>query len=477
MTELDRLLMRIRDGDASPATLARARALLAEDVRLPQDLREIGLDDDDPAIAAGALLGVLGLDGGLFGELLGEALQFEAGLPAVDAPAPVEVSITAADLAAQEAEGLPPIADAVAALAGDIDVDIAVLRALGVQVIEVGDAVRGVAGQTDVADAVAARLGAVPTPVAPAVRAEAGEVELAADVVRPLGDPLWPIAAAVQTSAGRADVVPAVLSDLGIVTVPVAAAVVAGAGDIDIAPAVLDRLGAVGTPVAAAVVAEAGQVDVLSALGPAFAEGWVAGLLDRELPAAAHRLAAARVMRQPAIAAELTAFADLGRQIRSGVTDEAGEAPYVWGAVAAALGLEAPERVEGYVEGTVAEAVRESAGPVQVTPAVMSNIPRPTVVPESETDTPAPANTAPWRWAGIALAAAALIVVVAGRVAPMDGLFQSAEDPAASMAPDFAAAHEVQVEQLDYDEGVNVTVQLPDEQGDRPLIIWVNEEA
>ena len=55
MTELDRLLRRIRDGETAPDVLERARALLRLDTLLPEELREIGLDDEDPDIAAGAL--------------------------------------------------------------------------------------------------------------------------------------------------------------------------------------------------------------------------------------------------------------------------------------------------------------------------------------------------------------------------------------------------------------------------------------
>jgi hypothetical protein len=476
MTELDQLLMRIRDGDTTPATLARARALLAEDVRLPADLREIGLEDDDPAIAAAALLGVLGLDEGLFGGLIGEALQFEAGARPTPIPPVVEAPITAADLAAQEAAGLPPVAEAVAALAGDIDIDIAVLVALGVQVVDVGPAVRGHAGETAVSGAVAARLGSVPTQVAAAVRSEAGDVDVSVDVVSPLGDPLWPIAAAVRSVAGVVELAPAVLEALGEVSVPIAAAVADAAGELDVAPAVLHNLGVQALPVADAVAAEAGTIDVLATLGPAFAEGWVAGLLDRELPAAAHRLAAARVLRHPEVAAELTAFAEVGRHVRTAITESCGATPYLWEHVAAELGLADPEQVAGYEEGVVAQAVRESAGSIQVAPAVMAQLRPVAVAPEAD-PVPEAANTAPWRWAGVALAAAALIVVIVGRVAPLDAMLGDGEPSSVMWTPDFASADEVQVEELDYDEGVNVTVQLPDEEGDRPLIIWVNEEA
>ncbi|MEM9683359.1 MAG: efflux transporter periplasmic adaptor subunit [Pseudomonadota bacterium] len=190
MTELDRLLRRIADGDPSPALLDRARALLRMDTRLPEDLREIGLEDDEPAIAASALLGVLGLDDGLFGGLLGEALRSESGAalpwesaaPASSAEPSAPETVTAAMLEAQEAAGLPPVADAVRAEAGEISLALDVLRALDVEVIDVGAAVSALAGEVDISAEVATRLGALPAPLQSAVRAEAGEADVSAVV-------------------------------------------------------------------------------------------------------------------------------------------------------------------------------------------------------------------------------------------------------------------------------------------------------
>ena len=376
MTELDRLLRRIRDGETAPDVLERARALLRLDTRLPEELREIGLDDEDPDIAAGALLGVLGLDDGLFGGLLGEALRSEAGafdapaapaprpdfsvqIPATEAPEPgppprLEAPVTEDMLAAQEAEGLPPVAAAVRAEAGEVELAVAVLCAMGVEVVDIGSAISELAGEIDLAGAVSARLGDLPAPLEDAVAHEAGDADLAASIVAPLGDPLWPVAAAVRAEAGEvelsvevltavaelaaADVARAVRAEAGEIDIAaavvpseldVAAAVRAEAGEIDLASAVLTAIGITEeTPVADAVRDEAGDAIIWDGLSGAFEEGWVAGLLDRELATAAHRIAARRLMTDPVAGAELAAFADQGRMLRTELRAEAGETPY-----------------------------------------------------------------------------------------------------------------------------------------------------
>lgn len=474
MTELDRLLRRIADGDTSPALVARARALLLVDTRLPEDLREIGLEDDDPAIAASALLGVLGLDDGLFGGLLGEALRAESGglaaEPESEAPAPAEPDVTAAMLAAQEAEGLPPVADAVRAEAGEVAVALDVLRSLGISVIDVGAAVSALAGEVDVAAEVATRLGSLAAPLGSAVRNEAGEAEVAASVLGELGELVFPISEAVRFEAGEIDIADAVAP----LAVDVATAVRSEAGEIDIAAV----HGSV-PEVAAAVRAESGDCDVWAGIGGAFADGWVAGLLDHELAPAAHRIAARRLMADTRAGAELAAFADQGRQIRASIREEAGETPYIWGAVAERIGIEAPEAVPGYDGSLIAEAVRETCGPVQVEAGVMARIRRTSEVVEPLA-TPEPANrpAAAWQYLAMVGAVAVVLMLVVGRFGgPVADLFES--DPAGfgASTPDFAAAGEVNVEQLSYDEDVDVIVTLPDEDGDRPLIIRIEEEV
>lgn len=468
MTELDRLLRQIADGDDTAAVLARARQLLLLDERLPEELRRVGLDDDEPDVAATALLGVLGLDDGLFGSLLGEAVRSEAsGLfdrtafrepESVADPSPMAVPepaaaqppgdlalVTVDMLSAQEAAGLPPVAEAVRFEAGEPELSRVVLQRLGFRVLDVASAVVERAGEVEVADAVATRLGSVPLPISPALGAEAGEVDVAEAVLQPLGGVLVPVALAVRTEAG----------------------------EIDISDAVAPR----SVEVAAAVRAEAGTVDVWPELAPAFDPGWISGLFDGQLAPVAHRMAARRLMQDPTASAQLSAFADQGRELRSAIAEKAGPTPYIWGAIAPRIGLVDPEAVPGWQDGLVAAAVRETAGPVRMEAGVMDRIQRPQTVAAPPSSEPAPANNRRWRMGGLALAAALLVAVVAGRFLPMGDLMSPDGIGVGVESVDFAAAGEVQVEELSYDDEVNVMVTLPDEDGDRPLIIRINEEV
>ncbi len=529
MTELDRLLLRLRDGEGDPALLDRARALLREDVRLPQDLRDHGLDDDDPALAAGALLGVLGLDGGLFGALLGEALLDEASLDDTEAPwaagppdwprpaAEPEPLIDATVLAAQEAAGLPPVGEAVRRIAGEVELADAVLRAVGAAPAPpLAAAVRAMAGEAQVADAVVTRLGVPPLPVGRAVRHLAGDIEIAPAVLALLGDAGLPVAEAVRdeageprlasaspgaappvadavrTEAGVADLTDAVMARLEGARVPdpasvpldapIAEAVRERAGQVDLAPAVLARLGAAELPLREAIEAEAGTVDVAGELAPALAPTWLSALLDHELPPAAHRLAARRLMREPAAAARTTALADQAQTLRRALADEAGPTPYVWGPVAPRIGLAEPEAIPGYDGDLVAEAVRAQAGPVRIADGVMDRIAeaeRAARVPV-EAAAPAAANHNRWWQTGaVVLAAALVLVLVGGRLLPLlaPEVGPEAGPEAPLQVPDFAARSEVSVEELSYDEDVDVFVQFPEEAGGRPLIFGANEGA
>jgi hypothetical protein len=447
MTELDQLLMSVRDGDTRPATLARARALLAVDPRLPPDLREFGLSEDEPAIDAAALLGVLGLDDGLLGGLLAEALADEA------AAAPRVGDITAEMLQDQEAAGLPPVAEAVRAEAGEVDIAVSVV----------------------------VRMGLIPAPVADAVRSEAGEVEVVGEVVdRMRAEALVDVAGAVAALAGRVDLLDAIMArvmpaadpDTVPLSAPIADAVRTLAGEVDVVPAVSAALGHPVMPVAAAVVAEAGDAEVWSGLAAAFSPEWASALLDRELAPAAHRLAAAR-MRERGVSQTITAWAEIGQAVRDQVVAEAGSVA-VWGAVAARIGVADAEAVAGWREGTVAEAVRAAAGTVDVTRAVESRVrARHTAM------APAAANDSrAWvRVVAVGLAAAAVLFISVSRVIPLlsPGI---SEDASLAVAPDFATGEEIRVEDLSWSAESHVQViQSQDDAGQQALIIWIDEEA
>lgn len=475
LTTLETLLARIRDGESTDAELARARELLASDERFPAELRADALDDE-PEFGASALLALLGHDDGL-GASLGAALLFEAGSPfdaqddAIDFPAvdiaglvadaigvpeePVEAprpelvasrELTAEDVEALEAALPLPLTAAISAEAGTVDVAVDVLAALGVSVLPIAEAVHYEAGLAPVDAAVLAAVGRPVLPMAAAVHAEAGEIELAASVASAIGDQVLPLAAALRAEAGLVDVADAVLEAIG---------------------------GEARVPVSDAVRSEAGEVDVWPELAPAFDEAWLSAMLDGELAPAAHRVAAGRLGRNLRLGREMTAFADIGQQLRSAVAEEAGEAPSVWSEVAKAIGIADPEEVVGYDGAEVAAAIRAEAGTVDVTAAVMATIRRQAVVPV-EPEIPEPANDSGFSWGAVAAVAAVLLVVVGvARVMPFGG---SSTETSADLT--FASAAEITVNELSYDENTFVQViQAEADDGGSALIIWVDEEA
>jgi len=206
-SNLEDLLRRLRDGTAGPGDAQRARAMVQDDARLPDEIRDVALaSDEELAEDAAGLLSVLGVDD--LGALLAEAVRAEAE----DAPVP------------QVHDGWELIAE--------------VLR----------EGLRAEAGQVDVADGVLRRLAVVgfawgPV-IAAAVRAEAGVADVSAGVVAALElSALPPVAEAVRAEAGDVDVTGAVFAELGIAAaVPLAEAVRAEAGSIDLADAVLAEL-------------------------------------------------------------------------------------------------------------------------------------------------------------------------------------------------------------------------------------------
>lgn len=216
---LETLLRRIRDGLSTSDEVERARGLVAQDARLPEELRDIalGVDEDLRADAAG-LLSVLGADD--LGGLLAEAVRAEA-----DHGPMLEVD-----------DGWEAIAevlrDGIRAEAGGCDVSESVLRRLAVAGWAYGpvlaEAVRSEAGEVDIASSVLAELTLDERlPLVSALHAEAGTVDVANAVLAELAlDAALPIAEAVRAEAGTVDVVASVLAEIGAVraaSVPVPA--------------------------------------------------------------------------------------------------------------------------------------------------------------------------------------------------------------------------------------------------------------
>lgn len=334
-----------------------------------------------------------------------------------------------------------------------------------------GDALLDEAG-FDIAGDVLAAIGSPEAlPVAEAVVEEAGPapaMDVPDDGWAPIADVLRQ---RLADEAHGVDVSAAVLAAVGgTATLPIRDAVTAEAGQADVAVAVARELGLTELALGAAIRAEAGEVDVREAVMAEVGRDWLCGLLDGQLPAEQHRAAAQRLMRDPSLGREMTALAEVGPRLREALHETAGEVQ-VWPAVARQIGLADPEEVPGWQADVLVGALRAEAGEVDVRDAVMRRIHRPSNVAEP-VEIPAAANESGWRTAVPALvlvAAAAMLFVVFGN-APVGG---TSNDAAAPLQ--FASAGEVTIEDLSYADDVIVHV-MPAE-GDAPLIVWVDEET
>ena len=242
--ELDSLLMRIRDDEATSDEVHRARALVQVDERLPEELRAVALVDDIREDAV-ALLAVLGHDDG-FGALMSEALLSEAvSEPAVTTP-PQDAQILDLADAMDDELARPfdwPLAKALRAEAGQLDV------------------ARTVLAKLDLEEGITAYL-------AQCIRSDAGDIDVAEQVVGAIDDRrrTTPLADAVATVAGRVDVVAAVFAklDLPVHDLTLASVIADEAGQVSIAEATVERIRPTGeyhaTSLGTAIRAAAGDV-------------------------------------------------------------------------------------------------------------------------------------------------------------------------------------------------------------------------
>lgn len=216
-------LQRIRSGDVRPGDLEAARALVALEPRVPDEVRA-GLFESAhelPADAAG-VLALLGLDD--LGAVLAAGIRAEA--EAVFDVAEVSGEGWQADDGWQQVADT--LVDGLREAAAHVDLADAVVRRLPVAAFAhgglVGAAVSREAGEVEVADHVARDLslgGAVGAELAGAVAALGGQVDVAGAVMSELagaglGEVEVPVADAVRSGAGPVDVVPAVLAALGL---------------------------------------------------------------------------------------------------------------------------------------------------------------------------------------------------------------------------------------------------------------------
>lgn len=214
---LETLLSQIRDGTAGPADLERARVLVQVDERIPPDLRdEVLRDPADAEADAVGLLAILGVEDSLFGDIAA-AVHEESGLFVPGAFEPIEVDLSLDD--AWEPLGRA-LSEGLVAEADGVEIADIVMRRLPITGFAWGpvlvDAVAHEAGPSDVADDVFVTLGlAESAPVASAIAAEAGEIDIVGAVMAALAAELplvvSPVAEAVRAEAGTVNVVPAVM--------------------------------------------------------------------------------------------------------------------------------------------------------------------------------------------------------------------------------------------------------------------------
>jgi hypothetical protein len=357
-------------------------------------------------------------------------------------------------------------------------------------------AIRDEAGEPDVSGEVAGKLGFESLPVAEAVRDEAGEIDVADDVLAmliedmPLAEAVraelagdLPLFGAVFEEAGRIEIADSVLAKLGLAApkVPVAEAVRGEAGSVELADEALAGIDP-SWPIAEAVRAEAGEIDIADAvMSQVGNEAWVSALLDRELSQEEHVRSARRLMADKAAGRDMTDFAEIGRIVRAQVVAEAGAAPSLWAGVAAGIGVADPEKVEGWDETILAEAVRAEAGTVDVTAEVMRRVRRAAVAPQIsllDAEEPLePANNGGFAWGAVAVAALVLLTVLLGKPF-VGGLPERIErDGSVELAAlQFASPGEIVVDDLSYAPDTNVQV-IQEEGEGGALIIWVEEET
>jgi hypothetical protein len=301
------------------------------------------------------------------------------------------------------------------ALAEEPAIEAAALLALIGGDDELGELLRGAVSDEafDVADAVMAAID-----VEPEVEDPEG---LAFDV---------PLAEAIWGEAGWVEVAPVVASVLAIETLPVAEAVRTQAGTVDIVAGVMAEVGEATLGVAEAIRTEAGAFDVPVDAFP--------GLSLPALP-----------------------------PVADAVRDEAGGVD-VAHAVMRDLGLGAT------LDADLRAAVLEAAGPIDLAGAVMAQIAPPEEVVRSlprvdvaDEPLPTPANRTGWSWGVLAMVAVALLFV--GLSFNLGGASHQDARPL-----QFASAHEIVVEDLNYADDVQV-MQAEGDEG--ALILWIDEEA
>lgn len=325
-----------------------------------------------------------------------------------------------------------------------------------------------------------------------AVRTAAGdEPQLAEPVLQALGrDDGWAaIAGALQSSvAAPIELADGVMAALGLEdAVSEAFAGLRGlaAEPVDVAEGVMAAI--LGEAPAAAPVAAA---DLLETASP---EAWISALHDGELPIQERLRIAAELPGDRAALSEISAYAELGRLVRSTLQAEDRKAQLdgVWAAVADGIGLEGPEHVPGWEP--VGEALRHAVAARGVLTAgqereladhVMAALPQPKPEPAALELAPDPSAgpvSVSW-WQGLFLPALAMVsaaVLLVTFVQTGSGVVPVAPggDPGTTVyqeeAFELASANDAELEDFVSSDGV--TLQVLQSEGGGPMILMIEE--
>ncbi|GEM_PF-1473725 len=326
-----------------------------------------------------------------------------------------------------------------------------------------------------------------------AVRAAAGDTpELADPVLQALGrDEGWSAISAAMRSvvAHPVDVADGVMAALALAD-PVDAAFselrALAAEPVDVTDVVMAAI--LGDAPAEAPVAAADKLD------QATTEAWISALHDGELPVEERLRIAAELPSDRAALSELTAYAELGRLVKTALkarTRKADLGP-VWAAVAEGIGLEGPEHVPGWepvgaaVRVAVAERAAQTAGEqIELADAVMAALPLPraTVAELNLDGEPQPQSdsaSVPWwqsMWAPAVLMAGAALALLLALQGGTDVMPSPGADPggdrASEEAFELASVNDAELEEFETADGVMLHVLQAGDGG--PMILMLEE--
>jgi hypothetical protein len=234
--------------------------------------------------------------------------------------------------------------------------------------------------------------------------------------------------------------------------------------------------------------AEIAPVVAADKLEEASPDAWISALHDGELSKQERLRIAPELAKDRAALAEITAYAELGRLIRSMVHQEVqlGQLDAIWPAVSDAIGLESPCHVPGWepIGAALREAVADrsqlTAGDQrEMADHVMTALPQPRSQPaelDLSPDTPSAAPAVAW-WRGLLGPALAVMAVALVMVS----LIQNGSEVGPGPGPvideieifELASANHAEIEEIETAEGVMLHVLQSEDGG--PMILMLKE--